>query len=171
MYKDQSLYKFQPINECLIENIKNHQIYFNDPKDYNDPFDSTFYLDLGHSQKEMNYEKLKSIISSCFGNFIENDKYSKLPPQFPLNRTNIRYQTKNHVVSCFSGCYKNTLLWSHYANNHKGIVLEFKFENCFQGFIHQVGYEIGYPIYKISNLDKDLFPKLIKHSLIMRIKG
>lgn len=41
----------------------------------------------------------------------------------------IKIDLKNHIhVTCFSETNENTLMWSHYANNHEGFCIEYDFK-------------------------------------------
>src|SRR5262245_50550688 len=60
-----------------------------------------------------------------------NDPFELIP--FDLSDGRIRLAmemtrddlNKTHGLICFSAKYSNPVLWSHYADNHKGICLEF----------------------------------------------
>lgn len=40
MTKPKSLFKYQPINQYSLRNLKNNHLYFNHPEDFNDPYDT-----------------------------------------------------------------------------------------------------------------------------------
>ena len=92
---------------------------------FNDPFDSSIIVKTDNSKDEIrNYfsriqleDPLKeALIQKCI-----ND------PDFFKNYINegIIQRMENNGVSCFSKSKENILLWSHYADSHKGICLEF----------------------------------------------
>jgi|WetSurMetagenome_2_1015567.scaffolds.fasta_scaffold194288_2 hypothetical protein len=171
-YKGQSLYKFQPIDKYLIENLQKHQLYFNDPKTFNDPFDTNIYLNLGNTrgQHESNYNKILKFVRNGIGDTFKEQSLSCLPSALPKDfNTNIRYRTNATTMCCFSESYENTLMWSHYADHHKGLVLEFKFSKCFVDFIHKVSYEKGFPIYNFDLLSESQFNALIYHMLVSKM--
>ncbi|MHA7943413.1 DUF2971 domain-containing protein [Formosa sp. 3Alg 14/1] len=46
-----------------------------------------------------------------------------------INRVRINPKIKEHLSICsFSGHYENHLLWSHYSNGHRGLVIAFELE-------------------------------------------
>lgn len=104
------LYKYTKIKLETLARLG--QIFLTDPKDFNDPYDC-FYHTVINSGEELGGGRLEE--------FKENLR--KLEP---------------------FGCYcltknpKNLLMWSHYANGHKGI--------C-----------IGYNVEKICDIQQDLF--------------
>jgi hypothetical protein len=55
----------------------------------------------------------------CAVDFSDSDTRSKL--EIFRNQTNARYG-----VICFSGTYQDPVLWSHYANGHRGVALVFE---------------------------------------------
>jgi Protein of unknown function (DUF2971). len=42
---------------------------------------------------------------------------------------NIGGMLRNYCIACFCGKLNSTLMWSHYANNHKGFALEYDLSN------------------------------------------
>lgn len=44
---------------------------------------------------------------------------------------------KGHGITCFSKTYKNALMWSHYADKHKGVCIGFDFqtEKIYENFL------------------------------------
>jgi Protein of unknown function (DUF2971) len=127
--KDNKLfYKYQPINEHLLENLKNNQLYFRDPREYNDPLDSVidgYYEGTNYEWiKSPNVEDISEIevsIKICFlkrnGDKIRYD-IPKIGEHFRISYMPLTYS--------FSEKRGNILMWSHYANGHKGVCLGFK---------------------------------------------
>ena len=136
------LYKYESFNTYSISNLKNAQIFFNRPIDFNDPFDCSLYVE------SINYKDDDLI--KLHNYWISN----KLPgaPQPPAHLINtvdsikdIPDGFKNAVkksakevaekkqqenlydigCSCFSELNNNLLMWSHYSDGHKGFCLEF----------------------------------------------
>jgi hypothetical protein len=40
MTRPKKIYKYQPVNQYSLRNLKNNHIFFNNPNDFNDPFDT-----------------------------------------------------------------------------------------------------------------------------------
>jgi len=90
------VYKFRPINEHTSKIFCDKKLFFGYAEDFNDPFEFSMVLNL--KNYKTSYSKL----------------YSK--------KLNVRF-----TVFCVVGkeSINNTLLWSHYADSHKGICIEF----------------------------------------------
>jgi len=50
--KPRHLYKYQSFNTFSLQNLKNNTIYFNDPKQFNDPYDTSQPLEILELKKE-----------------------------------------------------------------------------------------------------------------------
>lgn len=108
------LYKFRPIDKRLLESLVNRSLYFAKPSTLNDPFDC--HIDLRRALKRAESSATgdrKNLLSSFLGNrkFFENwqSTFDSLG------------------VCCFSRDNRDTLLWSHYADAHRGLCLKYEF--------------------------------------------
>jgi len=115
------VYKYRNLNNYTEEMIKNNTLYFSNPLNYNDPFDTliNFYFEgdydlLCKKYYELGVKDYKGFAKSQSINYDFNENYKKYP------------SLVNQSISCFSEKNDNILLWSHYADNHKGICLEYK---------------------------------------------
>jgi len=201
MSRPKKLYKYQSLSNYSLRNLKKNCIYFNDPNEFNDPYDTTQPIEF----EDISYDKLiklvfddqrgdipklfmklrdNSINATEFSQFfffistqIPNIK-SKLSHEIKLNgnisekiineiinnsqsefnrfkdfvkkelesflnqtiKTTIdsfREYTKNYGVSCFSEKVDDILMWSYYADGHKGFCIEYEtgfepFQNSFK---------------------------------------
>jgi hypothetical protein len=115
------------IEERLSILTKN-EFHFSIPDEFNDPFDSRFFSQFKGSKAE--WEKYAN------NNFNEEDKIFFLNSLKEVNYKQseidmiLRYVTGYNeypfIVCCFSASRDNILMWSHYANQHKGICLGFR---------------------------------------------
>lgn len=111
----------------VIEILKNKELWFSSPKNFNDPFDCNINL----IDFEPDENEIKKIINDKIsGNRklrrqeIQKNKRNsfRIKNQFSEQLEEIFY---NSGVCCFSEINDNILLWAHYAENHKGICLKF----------------------------------------------
>jgi len=104
-----NLYKYKAYNEYSIKELKEKEIWFSHPTGFNDPLDSFTpvkimvdkildRLDEIKFDKELDFNNLiKSVILGNYG-----------------------------ILSLTDNC-KNSLMWAHYTDSHKGFVCEFEF--------------------------------------------
>ena len=143
-------FKYMAINENTLEVLKNQELYFSHSSEFNDPFDSKldliwkgkmkdwirFYL----KREKINPIVVRNIIRDCIKNGIlkkKNDDIILHPQNKGFKTINEKMQFKDNLdypkACCFSKDKNNILMWSHYANEHKGICLCFKSEQIDNG--------------------------------------
>ncbi len=152
-------YKYCRIDKYLKINLKNSQLWFNAPDNFNDPFDCMAYLNFGKTPVECNenHEKLIAAFEIELPELNKNIWKSLIRKPDDYNMVMSYAAAKNLKkdigVSCFSENYKNTLMWANYADSHKGLVL--KFRKDINGFITKnmipINYHKKYPIINVSD--------------------
>jgi hypothetical protein len=162
------VYKYLPPRHYLLDTVKNNLVYLSYPSEFNDPFDCRFNINYdGDLNLWINWLNKQNI------NFEEKEYIRSilLSPEFNPNefiKQTAKHQ-KSTLVSCFTTCFDNILMWGHYAENHKGICLGYKVEyenkaNC----IHFNDENIepfhtsitngAVPLYKVSYVDEEIEP-------------
>ncbi len=162
------IYKYTSINKYLYEVLIRNELWFSAPYDFNDPFDSSVPIDLA-------IESLKKISISISDwseiNKLVDDKNINeeilAPSIFSKKLKELR---KQFGVCCFSSIDDNLIMWSHYADNHKGILLKFDTAELNKAFerISLVTYtdkleEINYKATDTETLFTDLLTKKSTH--------
>jgi hypothetical protein len=118
-------YKYRPVNEFLEKLLRQQELYFSFGYEYNDPFDSKVKIEISASKEEILNELESTPLQPDIKEFIRkkilNNKIE--PEQYLL----AAYETAKRTImsSCFSTENLNVLMWSHYADSHKGICLGF----------------------------------------------
>lgn len=188
MDQPKKIYKYQPISQYSLRNLKNNHIYFNSPRNFNDPFDTfqevkikdlsevrmkdTFWgdgkerkmfelMEIGEASiedTETIYKFLSKSMELYSHNLLERlkldlNKDSLFSWGDIVNKSDSEKKLQNAIcktfydsfndivktsmqsikeqgvydlsVSCFSEENDNMLMWSHYADSHKGFCLEF----------------------------------------------
>ena len=136
-----ALYRYTPhTSEHRDEVILNSQLWFTKPENFNDPLDSRLDYRQEYSQAE---------IEDFWRGFLQSkpdhpQKFDEILQRWGSNEKFVEQQNKvfdkfrsQMGVCCFSASPCNILMWSHYANNHKGIVYEFEpdlFQNSLSDF-------------------------------------
>jgi hypothetical protein len=123
------LYKYRAIDDNTLKSIRNSEYWFAQPKMFNDPFDCNLSEILNHSLEDFKnylaYQNNKSgMTEKEYKTHIKNFKKN---PKWARNLAiNARENAMNeHGVFSLSQESKNILMWSHYGDQHKGIVLKF----------------------------------------------
>lgn len=116
------LYQYRPINKYFFSSIENSQIFFRNPLDFNDPFECRFsQITITQRDWITHVKYLKS--NGLYDKFVENSDSNRDPREEMISK--FFESLKAMGVSCFTTKNNNGLMWSHYANSHKGLCLEF----------------------------------------------
>lgn len=131
-YKEDTiyLYQYRKIDKYLFQDLIEKKLILNSVKNFNDPYDSLVFhwLEIG---KKINENQITSMANSfnkiriaCFsGNFKKNIRFSK-----------------------------NILMWSHYADSHKGVCICYKVKkNFLNNFINENNEILKIGITKYKN--------------------
>lgn len=149
-----ALFKYRSLSSINTYKIFiNKELHFSAPKDFNDPFDC----------------KINALISDKneFARSFEKDCSNVNVASAIENRDNIndtieRVVNKKGICS-FSRTKDNILMWSHYANSHRGICLEFDITEDYEFFTLPINikYEEFYPEIDVSKTRNNIGEKLL----------
>jgi hypothetical protein len=137
-----NFYKYRSLtDDCckFVERIVcGHEIYFAPPSSFNDPFDcrAPFLFDASKEEMVRDYIRLAKKfqpyiplerIEADARGMIDDPTRSPLSPavQAAIQNEHARVITSTVGVFCVSEVRNNILTWSHYADNHRGICLQF----------------------------------------------
>jgi hypothetical protein len=104
--------------------ISNKCLKFTNPKSFNDPFDCNFdsvYFDVSEKLDSRVENDIEVLRKGFPNDVLTNDLLSQAYEKTQKNKKD------GCAVCCFSLNQNNNLMWAHYANNHKGICLEFDY--------------------------------------------
>lgn len=152
------LYKYRSLSDgtkkYTLDIFRKCELYFSAPQNFNDPFDCKLSPIIG-SQKEfaeamaerqtLNYKK-EDVVASLNAN----------PNLLQKFKDAVGNVMNRHGICCFSKKNADLLMWSHYADCHTGICLEFDVtkDPGFFTFPINVHYQDAYPKIDISEEDK-----------------
>jgi hypothetical protein len=142
-------FQYRKVDTHTLEALENHELYFSNPSEFNDPFDSKldliwkgditdwsrFFLNHGVNDPiEVRFlikeNHKKGILKKKGSDYLLNPHNKK----FKTINKNLQSEDEDYPrICCFSKTKKNILLWSHYTNGHKGICLCFKSEKIGSG--------------------------------------
>ena len=116
------VYSFYPCSNYLFQNLKNQQISLSTPDSFNDPFDCPLLWILEETDRVGNLIKqayLEGLRIKCF---VRN---LALPHAVDPSDITSDIITENKSPNCNSREFENELMWSHYADSHKGICVKY----------------------------------------------
>lgn len=145
-YLPKNIYRYRSLNKIDREkqNLENDKLYLASPDDFNDPYDCackinnnlviyyecTFFYLMLYAKKNTGIFRrslldYRSMIQSCSHYRKSYLKKYKEHHSIPGYDEIISNAKDNILISCFSETYNSVLMWSHYANEHKGICIEY----------------------------------------------
>lgn len=161
--KPKYLYKYKPFGELLLKELNGQEVYYCKPQQFNDPLDCKPLiaddLDLKHLEqlayKLLTYKKPDDTnwaisqmnhfrySASEFGKF-DDGKEGERDYRYSMRRV-LEDDLVNAVgdigILSLSQKWNSMLMWSHYANNHRGICLEFEFDDNHCEELEKVDYD------------------------------
>lgn len=160
------LYKYTGISTNLDDSLVHHRLYFNNPQNFNDPFDCNFILETDCSATE----KTNYITSSMNGQGFSQDQIDAAVNKAlnnPSSWDQLINDGKDRFLSrigvcCFSKTDENPLLWAHYSDKHKGVCLVFDTtkDTAFFDRVYSVKYRSNYPRINFIK-DRSRFDELV----------
>jgi Protein of unknown function (DUF2971) len=174
------LYNYQPFcADWLRQILFDRKVHFSNPKNFNDPWDcrpafNKSALDDGkiYEQHVVWFDR----VSRRWGDFTTEEAHQKELTQLRCDRAFVESRidqcsqtmaadiSERYNVYCLTTHPRNTLMWSHYADRHKGICLEFNCRNLVFGGALRVEYCDTYPVFPIASdeYQDNLLPLITK---------
>lgn len=136
------LFRYRKFDKNSFDALKNNRLYFSVPIYFNDPNDCYLYIaidnvlcridsDLDHMDSYIKLSMWENpFISSAAKKIWQSQDKNKFIKEFKeyviSNIQQIRENMRHNVkVICFSQCYDSNLMWSHYADSHRGFVIAY----------------------------------------------
>ncbi|MCS4155049.1 hypothetical protein GGQ03_002343 [Salinibacter ruber] len=161
----EKLLRFRPPSEYTLENLRKGQIWFSKPISFNDPFDCAVRVVDAENISEEAYWELFRHFQEMIGrpDLLEKQcvRNGQLTDRFKIRaRDGFRDAYEEQMQKmlhqrgavCFSAVspdHQDSILqWSHYADGHKGICLEFDTDSSLfqEGEVFQVRYYRSVPL-------------------------
>ena len=152
MKKDipKKLYKYKSFGVHSLRMLSESEVYYSDPKLFNDPLDCKPSITVDVCLKEVEnlwYQMLKQIrdeesakiiisniryLSTKYGDYKKDKKAEDYYIHMSENEIhkNINFEMQTRGVLSLAQHFNCPLMWSHYADNHKGICIEFDITKC-----------------------------------------
>ncbi len=125
-----SIFKFRAVNDFALKNLSDGTAWFTSPSKYNDPYDCVGTL---------SYAELARTVSNAPPNYEQ-----ALRQHYESIFTSLRETLK---ISSFCTLHTPILMWSHYADNHRGFCMEYEVQDLPEGI-----RRILFPVIYISTL-------------------
>ncbi len=126
-------YKYIKLDKYTIVDLINENLFFNDPKQFNDPFDCPIY----RGDNYRNHKSLSNVL----------DK--------------IR-------VTCFSSYENSILMWSHYADSHKGICIGYIIDDKYCKENNVIFEKVKYKKHEFINKNPEEYEGLLEDSFLIK---
>lgn len=131
-HKPKTIYRYRCGNEYDKNSLLNDQVWLSNMKCVNDKFEGQ--LEITYSNMNMNFNFLEDLLKEKVEKTID-----KIISTF--------------YIACFCESVQKDIMWSYYANNHKGFCIEYYFDSFEDAqFIFPVVYKESKKI-DIDNLD------------------
>lgn len=118
------LYRYHSISTRTFIGLDKEAVWFSHPSKFNDPYDSSaaFFDSIMQPgwQKEMKKVKTTNFQIKQLKRVFEEEEYRMHTEFVEKSRDSLR-------VCCFTENKDSVLMWSHYADQHKGICVEYDF--------------------------------------------
>lgn len=165
------LYKYMPEWPYALNTLTTRFFYFSPITDFNDPFEGKFFDDEQYSKDDFrNYfrnichvpkEKMPSL-EFILHNDENYEKFFK--SKLAQEKESLE---KEFGILCLSETNDDILMWSHYANSHKGIVIgidpailwQSMVSSKYEWLLEPVQYKKDYPKVKFFKNQKDILEK------------
>jgi DUF2971 family protein len=140
--------------------LRDQMLHFSHPHNVNDPWDCKPWFDcqpmiedpekreamIAFFNRELPPETLNDPRRPHFENQLRTDD-EMMRKRMAESSTILATELSTLRIYCLTPFADNTLMWSHYANDHKGICLEFANNNFFIRHARAVRYEKNYPVW------------------------
>ena len=154
------------LNKNTLNILTKGQLHFSSPLDFNDPFDSLINIEKKYKKLLLLEDTIETRLCKKKNDVTFQDlvgkKWSDLPNESWKNMINSLSVSQLRIL-CTSATYNSILMWSHYADAHKGICIGFNFNNTIKGYsleledtsynFEEVKYIDDFDIQKINNLE------------------
>ncbi len=143
------LYKYRDFNENTNRIITQASLYLSPIEKFNDPFDSSLSYRQHYTKEEIRKYWKNFLKGNTQLSFEQVIKTNGKNDNFVKTQNKMRDKARKEMgVLSLSKNYTSILMWSHYANNHKGLVFEFeaKYTDSCLAKAMRVGYSIDYDV-------------------------
>ena len=149
------LYKYCTVDSAL-EFLGNHSVWFATFDQFNDPFDCAMQISEQYTKDDWENLLTSQGVDTETKNKIINDVMANPSEGARIIRESIEEIKKQIGILCLSDRYDNLSLWAYYADQHRGVCLEFDMLADLETFSmpKKVSYDDTFPMINYLQ-DKD----------------
>ena len=151
------------INQKLKTAIQESKLFFSHPASFNDPLECTIPVTI--ENYDINSEKYRECIESIIDERIGRKKDNSERRKRIDEAMEYGIPIENCLVTCFTKDGSNQLMWSHYADQNKGVCLCYEVPNTTEEFTEKIEWSD-----RISYLMKKYRLEFYGDSVIYSIK-
>jgi len=168
------IYKYRCDTDHARANLKANTVWMASPESYNDPYDSSFVFPLETLKNLLELalaRKLKEAGHDVGMEVIRNKAASGIRHIAEATVSQFAAFRKFAKVCSFSERNDSLLMWSHYANHHKGFCIEYNIEvlsagdffrkNLYPVFYSEQFYDLGSFIQSLAGPSREDFRSMI----------
>lgn len=135
------LYKYRKFDQYWESTLFEGQLHFAEAITLNDPFDCHMFIDVKRFSNFMNIFASKYVFPELGYDEICKVYNSRIKNNLKRQCIEIK---RDFLLTCFSEDVKSILMWSHYADSHKGFCVEYDMEKVsqiYRDFLFPVIYQ------------------------------
>lgn len=159
-----TIYRYQPPSAVALTGVSSSEIWFSNPSKFNDPFDcAADQIDcmVAQSLKDLTMHQCRVIAApwAMSGQWAFCGDDSKLKNEVArVLRESIHQHVQGFGICCLAESVDNFLMWSHYADGHRGFCLEF--DTSYFPFVESrpIEYADSFPPLSIEGLLENAAP-------------
>lgn len=153
-----SLYKYQALSAYSLASLVNKTVWLSKPSTFNDPFDCAVTLDRKKFKESLEHVIARVAQQARPEELAGKDLTGVRPGDaeaYEEFRSGIKTRLQETGVLCLSEVPDSILMWSHYANHHRGFCVEYDFgeeETQLKKIAHAVRYSDTIPSLSAADL-------------------
>ncbi|NWD71172.1 DUF2971 domain-containing protein [Pseudomonas gingeri] len=149
------LYKYQSVTQHSLLSLINGTVWMSSPTSFNDPFDCAINLDI--KKLEESIAHAVELVAKTQNVPVDESLRAQRPDDeaaYATLRESLGAHMQKIGVLCLSETPSEILMWSHYAEHHKGFCIEYRIgeTSSLRTMAHPVKYTDEYPSLSLKNL-------------------
>ena len=131
-YRPKKLYRYMRFDDYWKKNVFEGQLYLAESSNVNDPFDCLVYIDREIYKKYM-FENVCKLFPLMDRQILKETVRETIDDEIDEQICNIKKKIR---IACFTESNVSPLMWSHYAESHKGFCVEYDLTKLPEGYTH-----------------------------------